>query len=89
MSKILIYLKIYIIRLYQYFLSPLIGSRCRFLPSCSEYFIEALKSYGLIKGSYLGYKRILSCHPFKFLGGGDGLDLVPNKKDLTKEKLDG
>ena len=85
MSKILIYLKIYIIRLYQYFLSPLIGSRCRFLPSCSEYFIEALKSYGLIKGSYLGYKRILSCHPFKLLGGKSGLDLVPEKNKPTKE----
>ena len=85
MSKILIYLKIYIIRLYQYFLSPLIGSRCRFLPSCSEYFIEALKSYGLIKGSYLGYKRILSCHPFKPLGGRSGLDLVPKKNKPSKE----
>jgi len=85
MSKILIYLKIYIIRLYQYFLSPLIGSRCRFLPSCSEYFIEALKSYGLIKGSYLGYKRILSCHPFKLLGGRSGLDLVPKKNKPSKE----
>ena len=85
MSKILIYLKIYIIRLYQYFLSPLIGSRCRFLPSCSEYFIEALKSYGLIKGSYLGYKRILSCHPFKLLGGRSGLDLLPKKNKPSKE----
>lgn len=85
MSKILIYLKIYIIRLYQYFLSPLIGSRCRFLPSCSEYFIEALKSYGLVKGSYLGYKRVLSCHPFKLLGGRSGLDLVPKKNKPSKE----
>ena len=85
MSKILIYLKIYIIRLYQYFLSPLIGSRCRFLPSCSEYFIEALKSYGLIKGSYLGYKRILSCRPFKLLGGRSGLDLLPKKNKPSKE----
>lgn len=85
MSKILIYCKIYIIRSYQYLLSPLFGSRCRFLPSCSEYFIEALKSYGFIKGSYLGYKRILSCHPFKLLGGRSGLDMVPEKNKTTKE----
>ena len=45
--------------------------------------------HGFIKGSYLGLKRILSCHPFKILGGGSGLDLVPNKKNLTKEKLNG
>jgi|TARA_B110000263_G_C15154802_1_gene439629 putative component of membrane protein insertase Oxa1/YidC/SpoIIIJ protein YidD len=37
----------------------------------------------------MGIKRIFSCHPFKVLGGGSGLDLVPNKKDLTKEKLNG
>jgi len=48
--------------------------------------MESLKSFGLIKGSALGLKRIFSCHPFKILGGGSGLDLVPNKKNSTKEK---
>ena len=74
MTKILIF----IITIYQYLISPLLGSRCRFLPSCSEYFIEALKTQGLIIGIKLGVKRILKCHPIKSLGGSEGLDLVPN-----------
>ena len=89
MTKLIISLNIYIIKFYQYFISPLLGNRCRYLPTCSHYYIESLKTHGLIKGSVLGIKRILSCHPFKILGGGSGLDLVPNKKDLTKEKLNG
>ena len=89
MTKLIILLNIYIIKFYQYFISPLLGSRCRYLPTCSEYYIDSLKVHGLIKGSILGIKRIFSCHPFKILGGGDGLDVVPNKKDLTKEKLNG
>ena len=89
MNKLIISLNICIIKFYQYFISPLLGNRCRYLPTCSHYYIESLKTHGLIKGSVLGIKRILSCHPFKILGGGSGLDLVPNKKDLTKEKLNG
>ena len=89
MTKLIILLNIYIIKFYQYFISPLLGSRCRYLPTCSEYYIESLRVHGLIKGSILGVKRIFSCHPFKILGGGDGLDVVPNKKDLTREKLNG
>ena len=89
MTKFIILLNIYIIKFYQYFISPLLGSRCRYLPTCSEYYIGSLRVHGLIKGSILGIKRIFSCHPFKILGGGDGLDVVPNKKDLTKEKLNG
>ena len=69
--------------IYQYFVSPLLGDRCRFLPSCSDYFIEALKKYGLLRGLKLGSKRILKCHPIKSLGGDEGLDFVPgtNKKE--------
>ena len=89
MIKIFIFINICIIKFYQYFISPLLGSRCRYLPTCSEYYIDSLRVHGLIKGSILGIKRIFSCHPFKILGGGDGLDVVPNKKDLTKEKLNG
>ena len=89
MNKLIIFLNVYIIKFYQYFISPLFGNRCRYLPTCSEYYIESLRTHGLIKGSVMGIKRIFSCHPFKFLGGGDGLDVVPNKKDLKKEKLDG
>ena len=47
------------------------------MPSCSEYFIEALKTQGLYKGSYLGLKRILKCHPFEKLCGSHGIDFVP------------
>ena len=89
MTKLIIFLNILIIKFYQYFSSPLLGVRCRYLPTCSEYYIESLKTHGIIKGSLMGIKRIFSCHPFKILGGGSGLDLVPNKKDLTKEKLNG
>ena len=80
MTKILIS----IIKTYKYLISPLIGNRCRFLPTCSEYFIEALKTQGLVRGLKLGSKRILKCHPLKKLGGGHGLDFVPipkNKKE--------
>ena len=73
MTKILIL----IIKFYKYFVSPLLGSRCRFLPTCSEYFIEALKTQGFKKGFVLGTKRILRCHPFKILGGNHGIDFVP------------
>ncbi len=75
MKKILIYL----IKFYKYLLSPLIGNNCRYLPTCSEYFIDSLNEYGVLKGSLKGIKRILSCHPIKFLGGGEGLDPVKKK----------
>ena len=79
MTKILIL----IIKLYKNFISPLLGSRCRFLQTCSEYFIESLKTQGLVRGFKLGSRRILKCHPIKSLGGAEGLDLVPstNKKE--------
>ena len=89
MNKLIILLNIYIIKFYQYFVSPLLGNRCRYLPTCSEYYIDSLRVHGLIKGSILGIKRIFSCHPFKILGGGQGLDVVPSKKNLNKEKLNG
>tara|TARA_B100002003_G_C13700006_1_gene352121 strand:- start:299 stop:559 length:261 start_codon:yes stop_codon:yes gene_type:complete len=63
------------IRLYQLALSPLIKSNCRYLPSCSEYSIIALKEHGLIIGLYYTLKRIFSCHPY----GGRGYDPVPKK----------
>ena len=89
MTNLIISLNINIIKFYQYFISPLLGNSCRYIPSCSEYYIESLKSYGIVRGSIMGIKRIFRCHPFKILGGGSGLDLVPNKKDSTKEKLNG
>ena len=74
MTKILVF----IIKIYQYLISPFLGNNCRFLPTCSEYFIEAIKTQGPIKGFKLGLKRILKCHPFKNLGGDEGLDFVTN-----------
>ena len=72
------------IKAYKFIISPLLGNSCRYLPTCSEYSIEALKTYGLIKGSLISLKRILSCHPIKFLGGGDGFD--PIKKNTKVKK---
>ena len=68
-----------IIKLYQFLISPYLGNNCRYLPTCSEYFIDSLNEYGLIKGLIKGIKRILSCHPIKFLGGNEGYDPVRKK----------
>ena len=70
-----------IIKLYQYVLSPYFGNNCRYLPTCSEYFIESIEEFGLLKGSFLGLKRILSCHPIKVLGGGEGFDPIKKKRN--------
>jgi putative membrane protein insertion efficiency factor len=78
-----------IIKFYKYFISPYFHSNCRYLPTCSEYFIDSLTYNGALKGSYLGIKRILSCHPFKFLGGGSGLHFVPKKNQPKEEKFNG
>jgi len=69
-----------IIKIYKLFISPYIGNNCRYLPTCSDYFIDCLNEFGLCKGSFLGLKRVLSCHPIKFLGGGQGFDPVKRKK---------
>ncbi len=62
-----------LIKLYQWILSPLLGPKCRFTPSCSHYAIEALKKYGFFKGGWLAIRRISRCHPW----GGHGYDPVP------------
>ena len=89
MSKLIIFSIVSVIKFYKYFISPILGSKCRYLPTCSDYFIEALSIHGVIKGSYIGIKRILSCHPLKILGGGSGLDFVPSKKIISRGKLNG
>jgi putative membrane protein insertion efficiency factor len=66
---------ILIIRFYQVAISPLLGSRCRYLPTCSTYTLEAIQEWGVAKGLWLGLKRISRCHPF----GGHGYDPVPKK----------
>ncbi len=58
------WLLIGLVRLYQWLISPLLGQRCRFVPSCSEYFIESVRKYGVIRGSLRGIWRICRCHPW-------------------------
>ena len=70
-----------IIKIYQLVLSPYLGNNCRYLPTCSEYFIDSIKEFGFLKGSFLGLKRILSCHPIKVLGGGEGFDPIKKKRN--------
>ena len=82
--KIINHFLILLIKFYKYFISPYFPSNCRYLPTCSEYFIDSLKLNGLFKGLFLGIKRILRCHPIKFLGGGEGFD--PVKKKLKTKK---
>ena len=89
MIKLLVKFMIYLIKIYKYIFSPLLGNNCRYLTPCSEYYIMSLKKFGLLKGSYMGIKRILSCHPFKFLGGGSSYDYVPDKGTLNKENSNG
>ena len=62
------------VKLYQLFLSPIIGQNCRYLPTCSEYTIECLKQFGLIKGIFLSIRRVSKCHPW----GSHGYDPIPN-----------
>jgi len=71
--KIFSYPFILLIKFYQYVVSPLLGPKCRFTPTCSQYAVEALKKHGLLKGGWLTVKRISRCRP----GGGSGYDPVP------------
>ena len=75
LSKIVISPLIILIRGYQLIVSPLLGSNCRFMPTCSVYAMESLKTHGLIKGTFLTVKRIGKCHPW----GGHGYDPIPTK----------
>ena len=72
-AKILTELLVLFVRMYQMAISPLFPARCRYLPTCSEYMIEALRTRGPIRGLWLGIKRIGRCHPW----GGSGYDPVP------------
>ena len=73
MSKLMKALLVAIVRGYQIMLSPMLGQRCRFYPSCSNYALEALRTHGAARGSYLTARRICKCHPFN----EGGVDLVP------------
>lgn len=72
-KKILGFVFIFLIRIYQYTISPYFPASCRYTPSCSAYGVEALKKHGAFKGGWLTLKRIASCNPW----GGSGYDPVP------------
>ncbi|MGJ8667412.1 MAG: membrane protein insertion efficiency factor YidD [Patiriisocius sp.] len=76
LKNILIAPFVFLIRVYQRFISPLTPPMCRYTPSCSHYAVEALQVHGILKGSWLAAKRIASCAPW----GGEGYDPVPPKK---------
>ena len=76
LNKVATFPLLILIRGYQLIISPLLGSNCRFMPTCSEYAMESLRSHGLIKGIYLTVKRIGKCHPW----GSHGYDPIPTKK---------
>jgi len=73
MKKILSYILIGLVKIYQYTISPITPASCRYTPTCSNYSIESIKKHGPFKGIWLAIKRILSCHPW----GGHGYDPVP------------
>lgn len=73
----------YLIRFYQIVISPLLGPRCRYIPTCSQYALEAIQQHGAIKGSWLSTCRICRCHPW----GGSGYDPVPLSKMQKKQMV--
>ncbi len=79
LNNLLIVPVIIIIKAYQFLLSPILKTNCRYLPTCSEYSITAFQEHGLLNGFYYSLKRILKCHPL----GGQGYDPVPKK--INKE----
>ncbi|MBP3887912.1 MAG: membrane protein insertion efficiency factor YidD [Cellulosilyticum sp.] len=70
------------IRFYQRAISPMLGGHCRFIPTCSQYTYEAIQIHGFLKGTFLGAKRILKCHPFHPVA----YDPVPEKKVRNSKK---
>ncbi len=73
LKQFFVFVFLLIIKVYQYLISPLLGSSCRFTPTCSQYGVEAIKKYGPFKGAWLTVKRIAKCHPW----GKHGHDPVP------------
>ncbi len=85
MQRILKNIAILPIRLYQWMLSPLLGPKCRFQPTCSHYMVQAIEEWGVLRGIWLGLRRIAKCHPW----GAHGYDPVPenpknNRTDVKK-----
>lgn len=72
-----------LIRAYQLVISPWLAGRCRYVPSCSHYALEAIERFGALRGGWLAVKRICRCRP----GGGWGYDPVPERKENTEPRL--
>ena len=79
-KSLLSYLLIGLVNIYRYMISPVIGPRCRFHPTCSSYMIEAIKLHGPFKGTWLGLKRLGRCHPYN----DGGYDPVPGSEETTQ-----
>ncbi|MCL4106249.1 UNVERIFIED_CONTAM: hypothetical protein GTU68_061091 [Idotea baltica] len=75
LKKILVFILLIPIRIYQYGISPLFPSSCRHIPTCSAYAVEAMKEWGPLRGTWMGMKRIARCHPW----GTSGYDPVPTR----------
>ncbi len=73
MKALVVQLLVWLIRAYQLAISPWLGNRCRFFPSCSEFTMEALQKHGVFKGCWLGLRRLGRCHPWH----PGGYDPVP------------
>lgn len=71
---------ILLVRMYQVTLGPLMGGHCRFVPTCSEYAVEAYRVHGPLRGTWLTARRVLRCHPL----GGHGYDPVPGRHERTQ-----
>lgn len=77
-SQVIKSIFIFPVRMYQYLISPILGpNKCRYQPTCSHYMIEAIQEWGVLRGTWMGLKRISRCHPW----GGSGYDPVKKKRD--------
>ena len=82
LNLILSYVLKAMITIYKYVISPLLGPKCRYLPTCSSYALEAIEVHGALKGGWLGVKRIFRCHPW----GDSGYDPVPKKEEIGSKR---
>ncbi|MDZ7879029.1 MAG: membrane protein insertion efficiency factor YidD [Saprospiraceae bacterium] len=84
MNQLLKTLVVFPIRLYKIFLSPLLGAnKCRYSPTCSQYMIDAIFEWGILRGLFMGVKRILRCHPWS---NHAHIDPVPKRENFTSSK---
>ena len=75
--KVISLILIALVKFYQYSISPLFPSSCRYTPTCSSYMVEAIQKHGPFRGGWMGIKRFARCHPW----GGSGYDPVPEKEE--------